>query len=71
LGAAGQAGMSAKILVAAAVALVFAVLLAGLYTLWKGGDVAASWSNRLMRYRILAQVVAIVIILAVLYFSGR
>ena len=63
--------MSAKILVAVAVAVVFAVLLAGLYTLWKGGDVAASWSNRLMRYRILAQVVAIVIILAVLYFSGR
>jgi uncharacterized protein HemY len=54
-----------------AVALVFAVLLAGLYTLWKGGDVAANWSNRLMRYRILAQVVAIAIILAVLYFSRR
>jgi hypothetical protein len=37
----------------------------------KGGDVAANWSNRLMRYRILAQIVAIAIILAVLYFSRR
>jgi len=63
--------MSAKILVGFAVALVFAVLLAGLYTLCKGGDVAANWSNRLMRYRILAQIVAIAIILAVLYFSRR
>ena len=61
--------MSAKILVGVAVALVFSVLLAGLYTLWKGGDVAASWSNRLMRLRVFAQFIAIVIILAALYFS--
>jgi uncharacterized membrane protein len=60
-----------KILVGVAVALVVSVLLAGLYTLWKGGDVAASWSNRLMRLRILAQFIAIVIILAALYFSRR
>jgi Hypoxia induced protein conserved region len=62
--------MSGKILVGFAVALVFAVLLAGLYTLWKGGDVAANWSNRLMRYRILAQIVAVAIILAVLYLAA-
>jgi len=36
-----------------------------------GTNVAANWSNRLMRYRILAQIVAIAIILAVLYFSRR
>jgi heme/copper-type cytochrome/quinol oxidase subunit 2 len=58
-----------KILVAVAVGIVFVVLLLGLYTLWKGGATSASWSNKLMRIRVLAQAVAIVIIMAVLYFS--
>jgi hypothetical protein len=61
--------MSGKILVAIAIGFVATVLVAGLYTLFKGGDVAASWSNRLMRFRVLAQFVAIIIILTVLYFS--
>ena len=61
--------ITGKILVAFAVLVVFIVLLLGLYTLWKGGDTARSWSNRLMRIRVLAQAVAIVIIMAVLYFS--
>jgi hypothetical protein len=58
-----------KLLVAVAVGIVFMVLCLGLYTLWKGGAVSASWSNKLMRIRVLAQAVAIVIIMAVLYFS--
>ena len=58
-----------KILVAVAVGVVFIVLCLGLYTLWKGGDTARSWSNKLMRIRVLAQFVAIVIIMAVLYFT--
>jgi heme/copper-type cytochrome/quinol oxidase subunit 2 len=58
-----------KILVAIAVGVVFVVLLLGLYTLWKGGDTARSWSNKLMRLRVLAQFIAIVIIMAVLYFK--
>lgn len=61
--------MSGRILVAVAIALVASILIAGLYSLWKGGDVAASWSNRLMRLRVLAQFIAIIIIMAVLYFS--
>lgn len=61
--------MTGKVLVAIAVLIVFVVLLLGLYTLWKGGDTARSWSNKLMRLRVLAQAIAIVIILAVLYFS--
>jgi len=60
-----------KILVAIAVGIVFVVLCLGLYTLWRGGDVAASWSNKLMRIRVLAQAIAIVIIMAVLFFSQR
>ncbi|HWA70288.1 MAG TPA: twin transmembrane helix small protein [Rhizomicrobium sp.] len=61
--------MTGKILVAVAVGIVFVVLLLGLYTLWKGGATSASWSNKLMRIRVLAQFVAILIIMAVLYFS--
>ena len=58
-----------KMLVAFAVGVVFVVLCLGLYTLWKGGAVSASWSNKLMRIRVLAQAIAIVIILLVLYFG--
>ena len=63
--------MTGKVLVGIAIALVLTVLMGGLYTLWKGGAVSANWSNRLMRLRVLAQFIAIVIIMAVLYFSRR
>ncbi len=58
-----------KALVAVAVGVVAVVLCLGLYTLFRGGAVAATWSNKLMRIRVLAQAVAIVIILLVLYFG--
>jgi uncharacterized membrane protein len=58
-----------KMLVGVAVGLVALVLCLGLYTLFKGGDVSRTWSNKLMRIRVAAQAVAIVIIMAVLYFS--
>ena len=61
--------ITGKILVGVAVGLVFLVLCAGLYTLWKGGDTSRTWSNKLMRIRVLAQFIAILIIMAVLYFS--
>ena len=61
--------MTGKILVGVAVFIVASVLCLGLYTLFKGGDTARSWSNKLMRIRILAQAIAVVIIMAVLYFS--
>ena len=60
-----------KALVALAVAIVALVLASGLYTLIKGGDTSLKWSNRLMRLRIVAQFVAILIIMAVLYFSAH
>jgi hypothetical protein len=55
-------------IIAVAVGVVFVVLVLGLYTLWRGGAVAATWSNKLMRIRVLAQFIAIVIVLLVLYF---
>ncbi len=63
--------MSGKLVVAIALGVVVSILLAGLYTLWKGGDTAVSWSNRLMRLRVLAQFIAIVLIMTVLYFARR
>lgn len=62
--------MSGKIVVAIAIGAVGVILLAGLYTLWVGGDTSATWSNRLMRMRVLAQFIAIIIIMAVLYFTS-
>jgi tryptophan-rich sensory protein len=59
-----------KVLVIIALAVVLAILLAGLFVMSLGGQVSREWSNRLMRYRVLAQAVAILIVLAVLYFSS-
>lgn len=58
-----------KMIAAMAVGVVFVVLCLGLYTLWRGGDVALTWSNKLMRIRVLAQFIAIIIIMTVLWFS--
>jgi len=61
--------MSGFIVVGIALAAVVLILVAGLSTLWIGGDVQRRWSNKLMRYRVLAQAVAIMIVLVVLYFA--
>ena len=58
-------------LVAVAVGIVFVVLCLGLYTLMKGGETSRTWSNKLMRIRVLAQFAAIVIIMVVLYMAQR
>jgi hypothetical protein len=58
-------------LVDIAIAIVFVVLCLGLFTLMKGGETGRTWSNKLMRIRVLAQFVAIVIIMVVLYMAQR
>lgn len=63
--------MTGNFFIGVAVAMVALILLAGLYTLWAGGEVSRNWSNRLMRMRVVAQALAVLIILTVLYFSGR
>ena len=60
-----------KVLVVIALGVVLAILLAGLFVMSLGGAIDKEWSNRLMRYRVLAQAVAILIVLAVLYFSSQ
>ena len=63
--------MLGKFLVALGLAAVALILVGGLYTLWMGGETSRNWSNRLMRMRVLAQFITVLIILAVLYFSAR
>ena len=63
--------MTGKFLIALGLAAVALILLGGLYTLWIGGETSRNWSNRLMRMRVLAQFITVLIILAVLYFSAR
>jgi ABC-type Mn2+/Zn2+ transport system permease subunit len=60
-----------KLVVAIAITAVAVILMGGLYTLWVGGDTARTWSNRLMRMRVLAQFIAILIIMLVLYISSQ
>lgn len=60
-----------QIIVVFALVVVALILVAGVSTMFIGGEFAKKWSNRLMRYRVLAQFVAIVIIMLVLYFGTR
>jgi hypothetical protein len=60
-----------NIIVLIAILVVAAILGVGLYSLFRGGDFARTNSNKLMRLRIVAQLAAIIIILAVLFFTGR
>jgi len=60
-----------QIIVVFALVVVALILVAGVSTMFIGGEFAKKWSNRLMRYRVLAQFAAIVIIMLVLYFGTR
>ncbi len=56
------------IIVAIAVLVVLGILLLGIGGFAKGGDFNKKHANRIMRYRIAAQAVAIVLILAFVFF---
>ncbi|MFD0981569.1 MULTISPECIES: twin transmembrane helix small protein [Tropicimonas] len=56
------------IVVAIAVLLVLAILLTGIGGFAKGGEFNRKHANRIMRYRIYAQFVAIILVLAFVYF---
>ncbi|EAP90498.1 hypothetical protein OA2633_12375 [Oceanicaulis alexandrii HTCC2633] len=45
-------------------AIVFVVLCLGVFSLFKGGDFGRSWSNKLMRARVVLQFVAILVLVA-------
>jgi hypothetical protein len=47
----------------------FGVLLVGLYGLFRGGSFNATYSNRLMRWRVLLQFITIVLAMGALYLA--
>ncbi len=48
----------------AGLAVVFATLAMGIFALFRGGAFGRSWSNRLMRARVLFQFVVVIILVA-------
>jgi hypothetical protein len=58
-------------LIPIALIVVFGVLCFGIYTLFRGGDFGRSWSNKAMRMRVVAQFVAILILIAALWFKQQ
>ena len=58
-------------LVPVALGAVFLTLMVGIYSLFRGGDFNRSYSNKLMRLRVLMQFIAIIVLMAALYFSKQ
>ena len=56
-----------NIFVYVAIALVTVILTAGIYALFRGGEFGRTWSNRLMRLRVLFQFIAVLLIVAVVW----
>ena len=54
-----------------ALVAVAATLAVGIYALFRGGDFGRSYSNKLMRLRVLMQAVAILILLGALLWRER
>ncbi len=55
-------------LIPAALLAVLATLAFGIYSLFRGGDFGRSWSNKLMRLRVVLQFVAILVLVAAFYW---
>jgi len=45
-------------------AVVFIVLAVGIFALFRGGEFGRSWSNKLMRARVLFQFIAVLVLVA-------
>ncbi len=58
-------------LIPLALLAVFVTLLFGLYALFRGGEFGRSYSNKLMRLRVLLQFVAVVILVGAALWWGR
>ena len=43
----------------------------GIYSLFRGGDFGRSYSNKLMRLRVLLQFIAVLVLMASVYFLRR
>ena len=50
---------------------VLGVLFWGILTMARGGEYNAKWSNKIMRYRVMLQGIALIIFVVVLLMAGR
>ena len=58
-------------LIPAALIAVAAVLALGIYALFRGGDFGRSYSNKLMRLRVLMQAIAIAVLVTAVWWRTR
>jgi nitrogen fixation-related uncharacterized protein len=58
-------------LIPAALAAVTLVLALGIYALYRGGDFGRSYSNKLMRLRVVAQAIAVAVLMGALWWRSR
>ena len=58
-------------LIFAALLVVAAILAVGIYSLFRGGDFGRSYSNKLMRLRVLMQAIAIAVLVAAFWWRSR
>jgi hypothetical protein len=58
-------------LIPAALLAVTAVLGLGIYALFRGGDFGRSYSNKLMRLRVLMQAIAIAVLVGAVWWRSR
>lgn len=58
-----------NILIPLALAAVAITLAMGIYSLYRGGDFGRSYSNKLMRLRVLLQAIAVALLVAALWWK--
>ena len=58
-------------LIPAALGAVALVLAGGIYALFRGGDFGRSWSNKLMRLRVVMQALAVLVLIAAAWWRAR
>ena len=63
--------LSLEIVIYIALAAVATTLAFGIYSLYRGGDFSRSYSNKLMRLRVLMQFVAVIILVGVFWWRTR
>jgi hypothetical protein len=59
------------ILIYACLLIVLSILAFGIYALFRGGDFGRSYSNKLMRLRVLAQFITVLVLMGVIWWRGH
>jgi hypothetical protein len=59
-----------NVLIPVSIAAVFVTLCVGIFALFRGGEFGRSYSNKLMRLRVLLQAVAVAVLVAAFMWRG-